>query len=398
MALAQSVKAPKKAPKKTRDPLFTDEKYTGSEPVWDTERALKMSQAEFDHFLRKSFFYYNYFYAQKDLKKHMVKWMQENKYTKTQVSAFIRSADRAVPMTAYSILMSSRQGMPLREKELTYLKERIDHAINIADAEPEETTTGGKPAQPAQPTVAVRAPTIQDRLNEKTSEHLAHFEGLYDEVVAGGTVDPKAYDYLVSNAVPQSQIKKFEDLFMARKTELGEALAKADEQVVEAYRHYKAADFKRHHAFIQSILDALDQYRSVKKATKKARVKRAPNKEKLVSKLKYMKEEKTLKLVSINPVDIVGAQELWAYNTKTRKLYKYIADSLHGPLGVKGTSLTGFDETKSVGKTLRKPEEKLKEFAKASKVQLRKFLEDIKATETLGNGRMNSDTVLLKVQ
>jgi hypothetical protein len=51
-----------------------------------------------------------------------------------------------------------------------------------------------------------------------------------------------------------------------------------------------------------------------------------------------------------------------------------------------------------VGKTLRKPEEKLKEFAKATKVQLRKFLEDIKATETQGNGRMNSDTVLLKVQ
>jgi hypothetical protein len=97
-------------------------------------------------------------------------------------------------------------------------------------------------------------------------------------------------------------------------------------------------------------------------------------------------------------VDIIGAQELWAYNTKTRKLYKYIADSLTGPLGVKGTSITNFDTAKSVGKTLRKPEEKLKEFARATKVQLRKFLEDIKATETLGNGRMNSDTVLLKVQ
>jgi hypothetical protein len=50
-----------------------------------------------------------------------------------------------------------------------------------------------------------------------------------------------------------------------------------------------------------------------------------------------------------------------------------------------------------VGKTLRKPDEKLKEFAKASKVQLRKFLEDIKATEVSGNGRMNEDTVLLRI-
>jgi hypothetical protein len=395
MATAQSVKAPKKAPKKTRDPLFTDEKYTGGEPVWDTERALKMSQEEFDHFLRKGFFYYNYFYAQKDLKKYAVSWMQEQKYSKADVSAFIRSPDRSMPMTAYSLLMSHRQGMPFREKELNYFKQQISNAINSADSEPAETATG---ARAAEPVATVKAPTIQDRLNEKTSEHLAYFEGLYDEVVAGGTVDPKAYDYLVSNTVPQSQIKKFEDLFTARKTELGEALGKLDEQVVEAYRHYKAADFKRHHAFIQNILDALDQYRSVKKATKKARVKRAPNKEKVVSKLKYMKEEKTLKLVSINPVDIIGAQELWVYNTKTRKLYKYIADSLTGPLGIKGTSITNFDTAKSVGKTLRKPEEKLKEFVKASKVQLRKFLEEIKATETIGNGRINSDIVLLKVQ
>lgn len=395
MALAQSVKAPKRAPKKTRDPLFTDEKYTGGEPVWDTERALKMSQEEFDHFLRKSFSYYNYYYAQKDLKKHMVKWMQENNYTKPQVSAFIRSSDRVVPMTAYGLLMANRQGMPLREKELTYLKERIQYAIDAADAEPEETATG---PQPAEPTIVVRAPTIQDRLNEKTSEHIAHFEGLYDEVVEGATINPQAYDYFVTNSVPQSQLGKFENYVDTVRMYLTAAIDKIDEQCVEAYRHYRAADFKRHFAFLDAIQTAIEQYRQVKKATKKARVKRAPNKEKVVSKLKYMKEEKTLKLVSINPVDIVGAQELWCYNTKTRKLYKYIADSLTGPLGVKGTSIINFDAAKSVGKTLRKPEEKLKEFAKASKVQLRKFLEDIKATETVGNGRMNSDTVLLKVQ
>ena len=389
MALAQSIKAPKKAAPKKRDPLFADEKHTGREPVWDTERALTMTQEEFDHHLRKSFFYYNYFYSAKDLKKYVVDWMKDN-YSKSDVSRFIRSSDRLLPITVCSLIKAHKQGMPLRTKELSYVKDRI-HEI-LGSEIPDE------PAQQQNIVAPAAVKTIQDRLNEKTSEHLAHFEGLYDEVVAGGTVDPKAYDYLVANTVPQSQIKKFEDLFIARKTELGEALGKADEQITEAYRHYKASDYKRHHAFIQSILDALDQYRNVKKATKKARVKRAPNKEKVVSKLKYMKEEKTLKLVSINPVDIIGAQELWCYNTKTRKLYKYVADSVTGPLGIKGTSLTGYNESTSIGKTLRKPEEKLKEFAKAGKIQLRKFLEDIKATETLGNGRLNSDTVLLKVQ
>ena len=389
MALAQSIKAPKKTAPKKRDPLFADEKYTGREPVWDTERALAMTQEEFDHHLRKAFTYYNYFYSAKDLKKYVTDWMKDH-YSKSDVSRFIRSSDRLLPITVCSLIKAHKQGMPLRDKELRYVQDRLYEIIN-SDI-PDEVVSEQKTVAPA----AIK--TIQDRLNEKTSEHLAHFEGLYDEVVTGGTADPKAYDYLVSNAVPQSQIKKFEELFMARKTELGEALGKADEQIAEAYRHYKAADYKRHHAFIQSILDALDQYRNAKKATKKARVKRAPNKEKVVGKLKYMKEEKTLKLVSINPVDIIGSQELWCYNTKTRKLYKYVADSVTGPLGIKGTSLTGYNESASIGKTLRKPEEKLKEFAKAGKIQLRKFLEDIKATETLGNGRLNSDTVLLRVQ
>lgn len=395
MALAQSIKAPKKAPAKKRDPMFSDEKYTGREPVWDTERAATMSQDEFDHFLRKSFSYYNYYYSQKDLKKHLVKWMQDNKYTKQQVSAFIRSPDRAVPMTAYGLLMANKQGMPFREKELGYLRERIEAALLQDDGDTVESSTGAP--MPAAEKTTVRAPTIQDRLNEKTSEHLAYFEGMYDEVVLGGTVDPRAFDYLTANTVPQSQINKFVDLFSARKAELGAAQGKLFEDFAESYKHYKAADFKRHYAFLDAVLDALEQYRGVKKATKKARVKRAPNKEKLVGKLKYMREEKTLKLVSVNPVDIIGAQEVWCYNTKTRKLYKYVADSLTGPLGIKGTSLTGFDLAKSVGKTLRKPDEKLKEFAKATKIQLRKFLEDIKATETIGNGRINADMILLRI-
>ena len=66
-------------------------------------------------------------------------------------------------------------------------------------------------------------------------------------------------------------------------------------------------------------------------------------------------------------------------------------------LSVKGTTIIGFDETQSIQKTLRKPEEKLKEFKDAGKVKLRTFLEDINAVDIKLNGRINADTVLLKV-
>jgi len=117
----------------------------------------------------------------------------------------------------------------------------------------------------------------------------------------------------------------------------------------------------------------------------------------LIAKLNYLKEEKTLKIVSINPTEILGAAELWVYNVKTRKLGKYVADEYAKTLSIKGTSIVGFDEHKSVCKTLRKPVDQLKEFGRAGKVQLRKFLDEIRATDTKLNGRIGPDVLLLKV-
>jgi hypothetical protein len=285
--------------------------------------------------------------------------------------------------------MAHKQGMPFRERHLEFLDTELARVLDaVTDDEPEEQVREDK--------AEAYKPTIQDRLQEKTSELIGEIEGHYDELVTEGKTSFKAYDFLSGNNVVQSQLGKYEALFQARRTELEQAQKKADPQLVEGYRHYKAQDYKRLIAWIDQLLEAVEQYRGVKQATKKARVKKAPSKEKQISKLKYCKEDKTLKLVSVNPAEILGASELWVYNTKTRKLGKYVS-APYKVLGVKGTSIEGFDTDKSVCKTLRKPEEKLKEFAKAGKVQLRKFIEDIRATEIKLNGRISADVLLLKV-
>lgn len=375
-----------------RNPLMVDEKYTGTEPMWDTERARTFDDATFDHHLRGSFYYYNYYYSQKDTKKYVVEWLKSNhEFSKEEVKAFERSADKATPMTVHSLIMAHRVGMPLLPRHIAFIDEHIEKAIKGVGAEVEvEIVVEEKPK--------AYVPTIQDRLNEKTAETIGELEGHYDQFILDPKYSFKPYDYLVANNVPQSQLTKYEAVYQARFDELKAAYEKQDEQLVEGYSHYKAADFKRIFAFIDQILNDIIQYRGVKKATKKVRAPKSVSKEKVVGKLKYAKEDKVLRLVSINPVDIIGAQELWVYNTKTRKLGKYVADSIQGPLGVKGTSIIGFDEFKSVTKTLRKPDEKLKEFARATKVQLRKFLEDIKATESKLNGRISADIVLLRAQ
>jgi hemerythrin-like domain-containing protein len=375
-----------------RNSLLLDEKYIGEEPKWDTERAKAMSFEEFDHFMRKSLTYYNYFYTQKDLKKHVVAWMKVVKdFDADEIRAFERASDRTVSMTTCGLIMAHRQGMPLQERHIEFIDANILESINSKSAEEVvEVVVEEKPR--------AHVPTIQDRLNEKTADTIGELEGHYDEFIANPKYQFKPYDYLVANNVPQSQLSKYEAVYQARFDELKLAFERADEQLQEGYSHYKTADFKRIFAFIDQILNDIIQYRGVKKATKKVRAPKSVSKEKVVSKLKYAREDKVMRLISVNPADIIGAQELWVYNTKTRKLGKYIADSLKGPLNVKGTGIIGYDEHRSTSKTLRKPEEKLKEFVRATKVELRKFLDNIKATETKLNGRINLETILLRVQ
>lgn len=364
---------------------LADEKYTGSEPTWDTEAALAMTDAEFDHRLRRSFYYYNYHYTTKDLKPDLVKWLQEQKHFEISKSDLSKVIKGWVPMTACSLVVAHGRGMPLKENAIKYIEKAIRETVEkYVETDEPESAEAEKPA-------VYKAPTIQDRLNEKTSATIGELEGHYDELE-----EVKFYDFLVAQNVPQAQLGKIEKVYLDRKAELELAQAKTDDQVTEGYKHMKAADFKKHYAWIEKLLEAIEQYRGVKKATKKARVKKAPSKEKLVSKLKYCKESTELKLVSINPVDILGASELWVYNTKTRKLGKYVPGAYQTSLGIKGTTIVNYDEDKSVAKTLRKPEVQLKEFMKSGKIALRTFLKDIKATETKLNGRISADVMLLK--
>lgn len=367
-----------------------DERGTGPEPVWDTERALTMDDKTFSHHMNNSLRYYAYHYSTKDLKKNVVSWMQDNGYEKVDIDAFIKSPAGHLGITACSLATAHKRGMPLKEDAIKFIKERIEYVSKIVDIDADEEVVEQKVTAPAQ------VKTIQDRLQEKTNINLAHFDGLVDELISGNKVDPKAFEYFKANNVPQAQLSKYTEWAEQYVAELKEAQAGQDEDLAESYKHYKAADFKRMYAFFDKFDQAIDQYRQVKKQTKKARVKRAPNKEKAVSKMKYLKEDNNLKLASINPVDIIGAQELWVYNVKTRKMFKYVADDVLGPLNVKGTTVLGFNPAKSIGKTVRKPEQVLSSFMKAGKVQLRKFLDDIKAVSIPANGRINKDILLLK--
>ena len=384
---------------KTKDNNFADEKYTGSEPIWDYDRALTFSNEEFDHHLRQSFRYYNYYYSTKDLKKYVVAWLRQHegseglhKLDKTTIDRYQRSADCLTPFTVCALIKAHERGMPLRDRHVEYILDAVQRVLTLKADNDDDFEE-----KPEVKKAEVYVPTIQDRMNEVAKKHILYFEILEDALFAGEAVDPKAYEYLIKNNVPQVLIGKIQAVFEPRCAEVREARTTKDEDLKDAYAYMKAADYKRYDAFYDKLFQDLTAYNQTKKATKKAAVRKPPAKEKLVRSLKYLKQDAGMKLVSINPVDIVGAEQLWVYNVKNRKLGKYVAEDQGGVLGVKGTTITGFNESKSTQKTLRKPEEQVKAFLASNKVELRKFLENIKTTEIKLNGRINADTILLKV-
>jgi hypothetical protein len=246
----------------------------------------------------------------------------------------------------------------------------------------------------------VYVPSIQERIKEASGNIIAEIEEVVDDFIDNPNtfkgLDPvKLFRKLNVNQAHARHIRAFYEGVYAEYVMLQQPAREQEEDLREAYAHLDKAAIKRAVTLFGGILGACDLITAESKATRKTRAAKPKSADKLVAKMKYCVTDEKYKVASINPVDIIDASEVWVFNVKTRKIGKYVAEE-HATLQVKGTTLQFFDAKQSIAKTLRKPEQQLAEFNKSGKVQLRKFLDDIKGVETKMNGRFNADTVILK--
>lgn len=340
----------------------------------------------------------------KELKPKVIDWMSRNEYTKAQISEFKKTKDNRCSLTMGAVAACLLKGMTPNREDFNsgrstseWLKNSISTVLAEGKDDIDEEAVKAEEANKPE----VYTPTIQERVRDASMLMTEEIE----TAIEAFQTDPESFnpkEFKVLNLLKAKQAKAahariIKNFYDRQLTELVEAAGTKDEQLKEAYAHLSKANLKKITVFYQEVVSACDMLAAEAKVNRAPRAKKPTDKSKVVSKLKYLKANEPLKLVSISPVDIIGSKELWIYNVKTRKLGKYVADD-YRELGVKGTTITGFNPNTSVQKTLRKPEDQLKEFKSAGKVVLRKFLEDIKAVDIKLNGRLNEDTVLLKVQ
>ena len=239
--------------------------------------------------------------------------------------------------------------------------------------------------------------SIQERVREKISEYIAEIEEQVDLFSESGYKSEfDMYKWLMNNNVKAQPANAIADYYVPWCDELKETITKKDEQLVEGYSHMKPAQIKKFVEFLDNIIKDATTWGANQKTVRKTRTKKAPSIEKQIARIQYSKENKELKLVSINPALIIGCNQLWVFNTKYRKLMRYDASGPTG-LSIKGTTLQGYDVETSMSKTVRKPNDVLPRVLNGGKIVIRKLMDELNSKSSVPNGRINGDTVLLRV-
>jgi len=368
-----------------------DIKYLGQEPTWDDQDSL--TATELNSRIARAFNWYNYACDGKDSRKFFEDWCAINKGYEEYPKKFSLLPDWQLGQTLGYKCRMFMVGLKVKDvkSDFAFINKRI--------AELEVILAKQAPAKSVPTATEAKKDTIQDRLHVKFNEVVGEIEGAVDDYF-NDKKDFDTYKFLQTSELSAQFALKIPEIYQCQVAELDEYLEGKCPQLLEGYKHLGKRGAKDAIKFYQSIIDGANAYKAAKIATRaKPRRKPVPP-ERLVRKLKYLREFVELKLNSIDPRDIIGCTELWVYNTKTRKLGRFHAnmhgDTIINTLTVKGRAIVGFSESLSVCKKLRKPQEVLDKFRIAGKPQLRKFLDPIRSVETRLKARISPETILLR--
>jgi hypothetical protein len=367
----------KRKPKITRvtksEAYLVNKKYMGDEPVY-TKPLTKLEYA-------LALNWYNAMCSNSEAKEFIVTYLKN--LGRVDDAKKIKSVpDSLIPTTVAWVCRLLSRGAKLPTDTQDYINDRIKDTYKYVQETKEEDS---------KPVVS-----IQDRMRERAHDILGEIEGMIDDYIYD-KVEFSMYEWLQSNNIPAAYATSIISKFTPVLDELLEAYEGKCEQLKEGYRHLKKSEIKNLISFYNTLIEDAERYSSNTKKVNKARKPRTISVEKKIKNLKYQKEDATYKIASVSPEKIIGALELWTFNTKYKTITRLTAID-RGGLQVKGTSITNFDESSSVTMSVgrKDPNEFLKRILEGGKLVLRKVFDEIKTQKPLAY-RINENTILLRV-
>jgi len=236
-----------------------------------------------------------------------------------------------------------------------------------------------------------------DRLNSKLNATI--FEDLYKLEEEWRTDDEATFDMYSSfknHVLPTSAVSIVLPFIEELMIDYQDAYDKKDDQIVEGYSHLTRKQIKHRLDQYKKMIDDLNRLKVIVKTTRKPRAKKPKAIDKQIARLQYKREDNEFKLASVNPVKIIGASRLYMFNTKTRALTELVSESVNG-FEISGTSIKNFNPDLSRSVKLRKPDEFLKIVLGKTQRNISSEWSKLTTKTTAANGRVNADTILLKV-
>lgn len=350
-----------------------DVKHVGNEPV------LVEGCTEVD--LAKAFNWYNYVCSTDQAKEFVVTYLKSIKHDRNEIKKVNKAK---MPNSVGWMCRILSQGGHLPDGYQDRMWDRLKESIKNSEPDP-ELVVEEKPVI-----------SIQERVRDKTAELIGDLENQLDLFYKNGKLSFDPVSWFRQKDVKPAISQKIAEYYKPLYAELYDALQGKDVELKEAYSHWKKPQLKAYVELVRSIISAAEGRAVVARAVRKPRKKKEKPASVIISKLQFKAEDTEYNIKSMKPVDILGCQQLWVFNSKYRTLAVYNAMGPSG-LTVKGTTLVGFDEKTSIVKKLRKPEQTLPTLIAASKVTLRKFMDNIKCKPKEGTGRINTDTVLVRI-
>lgn len=386
MAKATTKKVVKKAvasPRKnTNAARLLEERHIGYETTdWTNPRNM-------DAKVMETLRHYNYFYDVADGVKWAKEWIKQNR-PKNDLKYFSMAEDWRVSMTLGGLCKMMLNGASFEEKRMTWInnkiQEVIDHAKNIE-----------KQKKKAKEEVKIERKSAADIVKDKTHDFIAELEDRLDHWTEQEE-EFSVYEELKKVDAAYNTAKAVYDYYKPLVEELEELTTKKTDDLVEAYTKSLGGIRmqKRYLAFVKKFIADAEMFMNSKKAVRKPRAKKTVTASQQIAKVVYQKESSEFKITSIEPSNIVGASMVVLFNTKTRDVTILNSSSGNG-FTVKGTTIQDIDIENSQRKKVRKPEPFLAEATKSTKARLKRVFEELKTKPAEANGRLNSDTIILK--
>lgn len=325
-----------------------------------------------------------------DAHKYFTQYVKHNMPSSSKIFAEVDEKD--VHMTYGWMARMLLQGANIRADHLAGFNAELNRLLAIGK---KLLDAKSKTVIVKTPIATVKRPSIQDAIKEKASEYIGELEGFVDEFCTEDK-DFNLYNHLKGNQIPAPYVTEVKAWAEKKLAQWQEVVDSKDSQVVEGYSNFDKRKLKRIVKLFETFVEDSIRYGQFKKANRKPRATKEKPAITQIKNLKYKLKDEELGLTSVKALDLVGAEQVWLFNTKTRKLAVYTSESTKG-MTVKGTALQNWSPDKSKQKTLRKPDEQIKDLLSSGKVKLRSFLDNIKAKEQNVNGRINIDTIILKI-